>query len=199
MGIGDGDNGSSGSPTGAGSAETFRVEFTPTSRDKKFGTFQLYLGGSPIGDGSTTALYPHYQNFCRLYILAKQPGPQQRRRPHLDDTLDHLDIYVEMTKLDVVFTLTTRAEWGRSAAMGATGRHVAPTERSPVRIHQHLGPGRAAIPISPGTAVAGAPPRDGCRPQETPPIASTVGHASRASGPVTGAARRHERALTHPP
>lgn len=112
MGTGNGGNSLPGSPTGAGSAETFRVEFTLTSRDKRFGTFQLYVGGIPIGDGTTTALYPHYQDFCRLCALAEQPGPQQRRRSHLGDTFDHLDMYIEMTELDVVFTLTTRAEWG---------------------------------------------------------------------------------------
>jgi hypothetical protein len=111
MGKRDGANSSPGSPTGAGSAETFRVEFTPTSRDKKFGTFQLYLDGTPIGDGSTTALYPHYQDFCRLCTLAEQPGSQHRRRSHLGDTFDHLNMYTEMTELEVVFTLTTRAEW----------------------------------------------------------------------------------------
>ncbi|GIH18977.1 hypothetical protein Raf01_71490 [Rugosimonospora africana] len=31
---------------------------------------------------------------------------------HLGDTFDHLGMCIEMTELDVVFTLTTRAEWG---------------------------------------------------------------------------------------
>ncbi|GIH12493.1 hypothetical protein [Rugosimonospora africana] len=111
-GIGDGDNGLPGSATGAGFADTFRVEFTPTSRDKRFGTFQLYVRGIPLGDGSTTAPYPHYRDFCHLCALAERPGPQHRRRSHLGDTFDHLDMYIEMTELDVVFTLTTRAVWG---------------------------------------------------------------------------------------
>jgi hypothetical protein len=99
---------------GAGSADTFRVEFIPTSHHKRFGAFQLYVGGIPIGDGGTTALYPHYMDLCRLSTLAEQPRLQERERLHLGDTFDHLDMYVEMTALDVVFTFTTRpkSEWG---------------------------------------------------------------------------------------
>jgi hypothetical protein len=98
---------------GAGFAADFRVQFTPTSQDGRFGVFQLYVGGVPIGDGSTTAMYPHYQDLQRFCALAEQPSVRRRERAALGDTFDHLDLYWELTEADVVFTLTTRAEWGR--------------------------------------------------------------------------------------
>jgi hypothetical protein len=108
----DGDLGAGLPALGAGSTGAFRVEFVPTSHDGRFGEFQLYVGGVPIGDGSTTAWYPHYMNFRRLCSLAEQPGIREREPLHLGDTFDHLNMYVEMTELDVVFTFTTRREWG---------------------------------------------------------------------------------------
>ncbi|HEX5995036.1 MAG TPA: hypothetical protein VFY84_07835 [Jiangellales bacterium] len=37
---------------------------------------------------------------------------QQRERLHLGDTFDHLDLYVELTEVDLVFTFTIRRRWG---------------------------------------------------------------------------------------
>lgn len=110
----DGDLGSPLPAPGAGSPDTFRVEFVPTSHDRRFGEFQFYVGGVPIGDGSTTSWYPHYRDFCRLCALAEQPGMRERTPLYLGDTFDHLNMYVEMTEFDVVFTFTTRprSEWG---------------------------------------------------------------------------------------
>jgi hypothetical protein len=88
------------------------VEFTPTSQDGRFGVFQLYVGGVPIGDGSTTALYPHYQELQRLCALGERAGAWKRERAALGDTFDHLDLYWELTDASVIFTFTTRAEWG---------------------------------------------------------------------------------------
>jgi hypothetical protein len=99
---------------GAGAAGSFRVEFTPTSRDRRFGVFQLYVAGVPIGDGTTTAVYPHYQDLCRLCRLAEEQGVREREPLWLGDTFDHLLMYLELTKRDVVFTFTGRpiSEWG---------------------------------------------------------------------------------------
>ncbi|MGK5519167.1 hypothetical protein ACSNN9_07395 [Micromonospora sp. URMC 107] len=114
MDANDGDIGSALPVPAAGSRDAFRVRFVPTSQDGRFGEFQLYVGGVPIGDGSTTAWYPHYMDFCRLCSLAEQPGIRERGPLHLGDTFDHLNMYVEMTEIDVVFTFTTRPrlEWG---------------------------------------------------------------------------------------
>ncbi|RKN23990.1 hypothetical protein D7147_02965 [Micromonospora musae] len=99
---------------GAGTADTFRVEFTPTSRDKRFGVFQLYIEGIPIGDASTTALYPHIANLSRLCQIAEHRSKRGRGRLHLGDTFDHLDMSVEMSQSAVLFTFSTRprSEWG---------------------------------------------------------------------------------------
>lgn len=99
---------------GAGSVADFRVEFTPTSRDRRFGVFQLFVDGVPIGDGTTTALYPHCQDLQRLCGLTERPGVREKEQARLGDTFDHLDLYWELTEADVVFTFTTRpaADWG---------------------------------------------------------------------------------------
>ncbi|MFG3686994.1 hypothetical protein [Micromonospora sp. NPDC047740] len=108
----DEDRGSPFPKLGVGIADTFRVEFTPTSRDKRFGVFQLYIEGIPIGDASTTALYPHIANLSRLCAIAEHRSERKRSRLHLGDTFDHLDMYVEMSQVDVLFTFTTRPECG---------------------------------------------------------------------------------------
>jgi hypothetical protein len=108
----DGSSGSSQITVGAGCVDVFRVEFTPTSQDERFGVFQLYVCGIAMGDGTTTAVYPHYMDLRRLCALAERPGPHQREPLHLGDTFDHLELYVELTETSVVFTFTTRPEWG---------------------------------------------------------------------------------------
>ncbi|RZU53607.1 hypothetical protein EV385_5538 [Krasilnikovia cinnamomea] len=99
---------------GAGSIADFRVEFTPRSQDQRFGIFQVYVGGLAIGDGSTTALHPHYRDFQRLCDLAQKPGVRERERLILGDTFDHLDLNWRLTNADVFFTFTTRPAhvWG---------------------------------------------------------------------------------------
>lgn len=97
---------------GAGDVDIVRVEYTPTSADRRFGDFQLYVQGVPMGDGTTTAWYPHYQDLERLSRVAGRPETQRRRRLSLGDTFDHLDLYLELTPDELVFTFTARAEWG---------------------------------------------------------------------------------------
>jgi hypothetical protein len=100
--------------TGAGDAADFRVEFTPLIGDDLFGVFQIHVQGVPIGDGTTTALYPHYQDLQWLARLAGAPGVRDRRRADFGDTFDHLDLHWELTETDIVFTFTGRplSEWG---------------------------------------------------------------------------------------
>lgn len=97
---------------GAGSAARFRVEFTPTSADGRFGIFQLYVRGVPLGDGTTTALYPHVVDLQRLSALIDRPGVRAPERLVLGDTFDHIDLDLEITDVDVVLTFATRPEWG---------------------------------------------------------------------------------------
>jgi hypothetical protein len=59
----------------------------PTSQDERFGVFQLYVCGIAMGDGTTTAVYPHYMDLRRLCALAERPGPHQREPLHLGDGL----------------------------------------------------------------------------------------------------------------
>jgi hypothetical protein len=99
---------------GAGTASGFRVEFVPMSPDGRFGVFQLYVQGVPLGDGSTTAVYPHYQDLQRLCALVELRSSRVRERVILGDTFDHLDLHWELTDTEVIFTVTTRParEWG---------------------------------------------------------------------------------------
>jgi hypothetical protein len=108
----DQDHGAPTTTLGAGAVDTFRVEFAPTSQDKRFGRFQFYVEGVPIGDGTTTALYPHFMDFHKLCQRAEQPGLIDRDPLHLGDTFDHLIMSVEITPLDIVFLFTTHAQWG---------------------------------------------------------------------------------------
>jgi hypothetical protein len=112
VGVNDNSIGEAPARTGAGSVDKFRVEFTPSSADGRFGVFQIYIEGVPIGDGSTTALYPHYADLQRLCALVERPGVRERERLHLGDTFDHLELYWELTEARVVFAFMTRSEWG---------------------------------------------------------------------------------------
>lgn len=97
-----------------GDADLVRVEFTPTSSDGRFGVFQLFVQGVPLGDGSTTAWAPHYRDLADLSRLAKRPRSLRRRRLALGDTFDHLDLHLKMTRRHIIFTVATRpvSEWG---------------------------------------------------------------------------------------
>jgi hypothetical protein len=99
---------------GAGDASILRVEFTPTSNDGRFGDFQLHVRGVPLGDGTTTGLYPHYCDLEDLSVSVRRLATQRRKRLDLGDTFDHLRLYLQLTKPDIVLSFTTRpaAEWG---------------------------------------------------------------------------------------
>jgi hypothetical protein len=99
---------------GAGLREVVRVEFTPTSADGRFGVFQFYVEGFPLGDATTTALYPHHVDLRRLGELAAQDGNRPREPLVLGDTFDHLNLDWELTPARVVFDVATRPEfeWG---------------------------------------------------------------------------------------
>lgn len=99
---------------GAGRVDSFRTEFTPTSSDQRFGIFQIHARGVPMGDGTTTALYPHYLDLHRLSAAVELAGAREQEPLHLGDTFDHLELYWQLTEASVVFTFTTRpeSEWG---------------------------------------------------------------------------------------
>jgi hypothetical protein len=101
---------------GAGCTADFRVEFIPTSHDGRFGVFQLHVEDVKLGDGTTTAWYPHYQDLERLTSLVELPGTRPRERLVLGDTFDHLVLDWELTDTELVFTFTTRREWGAPPA-----------------------------------------------------------------------------------
>ena len=72
---------------------------------RRFGFFQILLGGWPVGDGSTTAFYPHYLVLQQLADLVEGGEPHKRRRLSLGDTFDHLQVYVEVTDDAILFSL----------------------------------------------------------------------------------------------
>ena len=88
---------------GGGDLGEFRVEYTPESADGRFGIFQLYVRGIPIGDATTTALYPHYRDLAEL-CEAGERGPGKLI---LGDTFDHVDITLEITEEDLILVVTT--------------------------------------------------------------------------------------------
>jgi hypothetical protein len=149
-------DGPAGATVGAGSIADFRVEFTPTSQDQRFGIFQVYVRGVGIGDGSTTALYPHYQDFQHLCDLVQKPGVRERERLILGDTFDHLDLYWRLTNADVFFMFTTRPAWGdppRARVRVARSAFISTWRAAQPQFLQlmHLsGPGIPAAGVRPG-------------------------------------------------
>lgn len=97
---------------GGGDIAEFRVEFTPTSQDGLFGIFQLYVRDVALGDATTTALDPHFQNLRGLCGAAKLPGSRRPEPLVLGDTFDHLEVTLETTEQDMIFAFATRPEWG---------------------------------------------------------------------------------------
>ncbi|XVV17351.1 hypothetical protein ACQP2X_24130 [Actinoplanes sp. CA-131856] len=103
-----------GPTTGGGDITRFRAEFSPSGADRRFGTFQLYVRGVPLGDSTTTALYPHMRTLRSLSEAATRPGSQEPTPLIMNDTFDHLLVTLELTGDDLAFAFTTRplAEWG---------------------------------------------------------------------------------------
>ncbi|SNY45602.1 hypothetical protein SAMN05421748_107258 [Paractinoplanes atraurantiacus] len=103
-----------GPTIGGGDITRFRAEFSPAGADRRFGTFQLYVRGTALGDSTTTALYPHLSSLRSLSDAAASSGPRPPSPLFLDDTFDHLTMTLELTEEDMAFAFTTRplAEWG---------------------------------------------------------------------------------------
>ncbi|SBT40885.1 hypothetical protein [Micromonospora narathiwatensis] len=101
-----------GTTIGGGRIGEFRAEFTPTSQDRLFGIFQVYVRGVALGDGTTTALYPHFLNLRDLLDTAELPGSREPQPLSLGDTFDHLQMSLETTDEDTIFVLATRQGWG---------------------------------------------------------------------------------------
>ncbi|WP_200212437.1 hypothetical protein [Micromonospora coerulea] len=97
---------------GGGHITDFRTEFTPTSEDRLFGILQVYVRGVPLGDGTTTALHPHFLNLRGLCAAAELPGSRGPEPLSLGDTFDHLEMSLETSERDVIFTFVTRPERG---------------------------------------------------------------------------------------
>lgn len=97
---------------GGGLVGQFRVEYTPTSQDQRFGIFQLYVRGVPLGDGTTTALYPHVVDMRALREAAELPASWGPRPLILGDTFDHATMTLAATDEALVFTVATNPEWG---------------------------------------------------------------------------------------
>jgi hypothetical protein len=95
---------------GGGDIAEFRVEYTPTSNNGRFGIFQLYVRGNALGDATTTALYPHVRNLHALCDVAERLGTHRPEPLILGDTFDHLIITLEATEEDMAFAFTTRPE-----------------------------------------------------------------------------------------
>ncbi|MFC9617322.1 hypothetical protein [Streptomyces sp. NPDC056938] len=83
------------------------LEYMPLRR---FGLFQILLNGWPIGDGSTTAFYPHYCDLQDLARLAECREPHERYRLSLGDTFDHMQVDAEMTNRAILFRFRSHDE-----------------------------------------------------------------------------------------
>ncbi|XVU20718.1 hypothetical protein ACQPZJ_25960 [Actinoplanes sp. CA-054009] len=103
-----------GPTTGGGDIRWFRAEFSPTVADRRLGTFQLYVRGVPLGDSTTTALYPHLRTLRSLGEAAAHSGPRAPEPLVMHDTFDHLRLTLELTDQDMAFAFATRplSEWG---------------------------------------------------------------------------------------
>ncbi|RPK43305.1 hypothetical protein EES39_19495 [Streptomyces sp. ADI92-24] len=83
------------------------LEYMPLRR---FGLFQILLSGWPIGDGTTTALYPHYCDLQDLARLVESGEPHERSHLILGDTFDHMQIDAEMTDCAILFSFRSHDE-----------------------------------------------------------------------------------------
>lgn len=88
-----------------GSPDGFQVVVLAYQPLRRFGFFQILLGGWPVGDGSTTAFYPHYCVLQELASLVEGGELHERHRLGLGDTFDHVQVYVEVTDLAILFSL----------------------------------------------------------------------------------------------
>ncbi|MFF1838460.1 hypothetical protein ACFVXE_30315 [Streptomyces sp. NPDC058231] len=93
-----------GSP---GGFQVVVLEYMPLRR---FGLFQILLNGWPIGDGSTTAFYPHYCDLQDVARLAESGEPYERHQLSLGDTFDHMQVDAEMTNRAILFNFRSHDE-----------------------------------------------------------------------------------------
>ncbi|MCX5399531.1 MULTISPECIES: hypothetical protein [unclassified Streptomyces] len=83
------------------------LEYMPLRR---FGLFQILLSGWPIGDGTTTAFYPHYCDLQDLARLVESGEPHERFQLILGDTFDHMQVDAEMTDRAILFSFRSHDE-----------------------------------------------------------------------------------------
>ncbi|MBL7254014.1 hypothetical protein [Paractinoplanes lichenicola] len=98
---------------GGGDIHEFRAEYTPTSADGRFGDYQLYIRGTPLGNATTTALAPHLVNLRALRRIAEDPARRRKAPLILGDTFDHVHVTLAATDQDLIFEFASnrRDDW----------------------------------------------------------------------------------------
>ncbi|GAB2619594.1 hypothetical protein Aab01nite_33700 [Paractinoplanes abujensis] len=97
---------------GGGDIEEFRAEYTPTSADGRFGDYQLYIRGVPLGNITTTALAPHVVNLRAIRRTAEDPAPRDPEPLILGDTFDHVHVTLAATEHDLIFEFASNRRPG---------------------------------------------------------------------------------------